>query len=393
MVMPMSRPVIAFSSVSFTYFACLGLYNPYAPLWFQSLGFSTLAIGTMASLQSWTRVVTPYAWSWFGDHRGNRVALLRLAAAGSLLSALTLWGTRAYWAVALATTLLFIFNSGVVPLSEAALARHLATVDGMDAGRYGRVRGWGSIGFVVTVLVSGVALERAGIAALPYAVALLYAALLVATLRLPATREASRHDEVAPPVWPMLRQPEVAWFFASIFFTVLAHTSAYAFLSLYMDALGYDKTAVGLLWAVAVLFEIGFFWTQGYWFNRLSASNWLMVAAAVAVLRFAATAASAQSAWVLVLAQASNAVTFAAHHGACTTTLHRLFPGRLRGRGQALYSALGYGCSGVLGGAGGGWLIARFGYPSVYWAGALAALAGLACAWQMTRVRLATLRT
>jgi MFS transporter, PPP family, 3-phenylpropionic acid transporter len=384
---PATRPVVAFGTLSLSYFACIGLYNPYVPLWLQSLGFGTLAIGTISSLQAWTRVVTPYAWSWSADRWGQRVLLLRLAAAGSLACAIALWGTRSFTAVAVVTTLLFVFNSGIVPLSEAALARHLVSADGMDAGRYGRVRMWGSIGFIVAVLAGGAIMERAGIAVFPVAVALLYAGLLAATWQLPLAREEGHHDEAPTAVWPRLREPEVAWFFASIFFTVLAHTGAYAFLSLYLDALGYGKTAVGLMWALAVLAEIGFFWTQGHWFARLSPVAWLKLAALMAALRFALTAAAAQWVLALMLAQAAHAVTFAAHHGACTATLHRLFPGRLRGRGQALYSALGYGISGVLGGVGGGWLIARHGYPAVFWASAAAALAGLACVWQMTRVR------
>jgi len=61
----------AFSAVWCAYFAAIGLFNPYAPLWFKSLGFSTLAIGALASLQSWTRVLAPYAWGWLGDHSGR----------------------------------------------------------------------------------------------------------------------------------------------------------------------------------------------------------------------------------------------------------------------------------------------------------------------------------
>ena len=83
---------------------------------------------------------------------------------------------------------------------------------------------------------------------------------------------------------------------------------------------------------------------------------------------------------VLVLAQMTHAVTFAAHHAACITLVHRLFPGRLRGRGQALYTMLGYGLSGVLGGVGGGWVISHFGFAAVFWAAALSALVAAACA-------------
>jgi len=377
---PQPVPRLApFGALTFCYFAAIGLFNPYAPLWFQSLGMSTLVIGGIVSLQSWTRVLVPYAWSWLGDHSGRRVELIRWAAAGALCSALALLGVQAALPVALAvaavTVLLFVANSGVVPLYEALLAQLLLTSDGgIDARRYGRVRMWGSIGFLVAVTAFGALLERVGIAVFPLFVALMNGLMLVAALRLPRVREAAAHGLSAPPVLPLLRQPGVAWFFASVFFTVLAHTSLYAFFSLYLVHLGYGKTAVGALWAVSVLVEIAFFWTQGRWFAWLPADRWLQLVAAVTALRFALTAGGGSWAPVLVLAQLLHAITFAAHHAACIALVQRLFPGRLRGRGQALYTTLGYGVSGVVGGLGGGWLIESLGFAAVFWAACAAAL-------------------
>jgi MFS family permease len=118
-----------FGGLSFAYFAAIGLFNPYAPLWFQSLGLSTLVIGAISSLQSWTRIVAPYAWSWWGDHSGRRAELIRLAAAGACCRRWACWACTGAAPVALVTALLFIANSGVVPLSEAtagAPAEHAA---------------------------------------------------------------------------------------------------------------------------------------------------------------------------------------------------------------------------------------------------------------------------
>ena len=132
-------PMGAFALVWFSYFGAMGAFNPFAPLWFKDLGFTTLAIGTIASLQSWSRVLAPYAWAWLGDHGVGRVRLLRWATVGSALAAMLLLWTRGYGAVALATTLLFLANGGVVPLAEATLSRHLTTATGMNVDRYGRV--------------------------------------------------------------------------------------------------------------------------------------------------------------------------------------------------------------------------------------------------------------
>lgn len=341
---------------------------------------STLAIGAISSLQSWTRVVGPYGWAWMGDHTGQRVVLIRVASLGCVISALALLWAPAFWPIALVTVALFMCNGAVVPLYETSLAQWLTREGQMDAGRYGRVRMWGSVGFIVSVTVFGVVLEAAGVRAFPWIVAAMNALLLWAALRLPRRDEQVVHDEPAPAMWPLLRQPQVAWFFASIFFTVLAHTTLYAFLSLYLVSLGYGKAAVGALWAVSVGVEIAFFWLQGRLFPRWPAHRWLELAAALSVLRFAATAAAGAVPVVLVLAQLTHAVTFAGHHASCIALIHRLFPGRLRARGQALYSVLGYGLSGVIGGFTAGWLIEHQGFEAAFWASAGCGLVAWVCA-------------
>jgi PPP family 3-phenylpropionic acid transporter len=313
-------PLPAYAALSAAYFAAVGLFNPYAPLWFQSLGYTTLLIGGIASLQSWTRIFAPYAWGWWGDHRGRRVGLIRLAAAGALASALALLGVREALPVAVLTALMFLANGGVVPLYEATLAQHLNTPDGVDAKRYGRVRLWGSVGFITSVTLFGALLERTGIGVFPIFVAAMNALLLAAALRLPATRDEIAHDEPAPPVLPRLRRPPLAWLQAAALVTAAR-------------------------FAVAAL-------------AGTLAGPWAGLGAAL-----------------LVLTQLSHALTFAAQHTACIQLVQQHFPGRLRGRGQALYTTLGYGLPGVAGGVGGGWLVEHAGFPALFGAASLAGLA------------------
>jgi MFS transporter, PPP family, 3-phenylpropionic acid transporter len=376
-----------FGVLAFSYFVGIGLFNVYAPLWFQSLGWSTLAIGAVGSLQAWTRVLAPYAWGWCGDHwqhGARRPTLIRIAGAAVLIAAVGLLWARSYAAVAAIVVLIFLANGAIMPLSDATLSQRLATASGMDMGRYGRVRVWGSIGFIVSATGFGALLQFAGIGALPAFVVAVSAAMLVAAWRLPSDT-APAHGAVpaaaAGGVWTVLRRPTVRWFFAGVFLTVLAHTSLYFFFSLYMADLGYEKSAIGLLWAVAVAVEIAFFWTQGRWFARWNAQTVLIAAAAATALRFGAMASFGGIVAVLVATQMLHALTFAAHHAACIATIDRHFAGRLRGRGQALYATLGYGASGVLGGVLGGAISERFGFPAVFAAAAAVSLAAVGCCW------------
>ncbi|HOL37887.1 MAG TPA: MFS transporter, partial [Rubrivivax sp.] len=189
-----------FAALAFTYFAVIGLFNPYAPLWFQSLGLSTIVIGGIASLQSWTRILAPYGWSWAGDASGRRVELIRLAALGCVLSALGLLGVREAVAVSLVTMLLYLSNAGVVPLYEASLAHLLGSSGTMDLARYGRVRMWGSVGFIASVTLFGALLDLAGIGVFPWFAAAMNLLMLVAALRLPRLREDVQAGAKGPAV-------------------------------------------------------------------------------------------------------------------------------------------------------------------------------------------------
>ena len=153
------------------------------------------------------------------------------------------------------------------------------------------------------------------------------------------------------------------------------------FFSLYLDALGYSKTVIGLLWALSVLVEIGWFLTQGRWLVSASLQAWLVLCSGLMVLRMAMTAGGAEQLWLLVLAQVLHAFTFATHHTVCIALLSQHFPGALRGRGQALYTVVAYGLPGVLGGIAGGWLRSLWGLSSVCWAALGSSLVATVLAW------------
>jgi len=121
------------------------------------------------------------------------------------------------------------------------------------------------------------------------------------------------------------------------------------------------------------------FYFQGRWQHRLSMHGWLIVAALASALRFALIAAFGAWVAVLAVAQCLHALSFAAQHSACIAVITRHFPGRLRARGQALYTVLGYGASGVIGGVVGGAMSETLGLSSVFWAASVVALAAAWC--------------
>src|SRR5215210_4327239 len=102
-----TRQLVPFAALSATYFAHIGFFNPYLPLWLKSLGLPIVVISLLASVQSFTRVFAPYVWGALSDHSGERVKLLRFSAFVALVSSAGLWFPGGHWWIALVLLVLF----------------------------------------------------------------------------------------------------------------------------------------------------------------------------------------------------------------------------------------------------------------------------------------------
>ena len=376
----------ACAALYLTYFVSAGLYGTYAPLWFESLGLPIVTIGFLLSVPSWTRLYASFVWGWLADRSGKHIALLRLSGLLSVVAACALLVNAGSWLLAAVIFVFYSFNAAFVPLTDTVVAAELSTAEGgVDARRYGRVRLWGSLGYLAAVLGFGWLFDQVGMGAFVPAMIGALAVLFLSSLALPNRRLAAHSHEKSPPLTEVLARAEVRWFLAGIFLHVLAHQALYCFYSLYLAEQGHSKSTVGLLWGVGVVAEIGWFALQGQLMQRGTVHRWLVVVAMATALRFALTAAFPEQLWLLVVIQLTHALTFAAQHMACMALITRYFPGKLRGRGQALYLVIGYGLSGVIGAIGGGWLVEGWGLSSVFWAAAAAAVGAAACCWLSQR--------
>ncbi|MFB0914467.1 MAG: MFS transporter, partial [Burkholderiaceae bacterium] len=314
---PSANATWPFAALSASYFAHIGFFNPYLPLWLQDQGFSLLAISMLISVQAATRMFAPYAWGWLSDTTGERVKLLRVGGTVALGLSLLLWWPMTWQSLLIVLFFMFTATSAMMPMSEAALA-HLVTVDGrFDPKRYGRVRVWGSVGFFVTVLFAGTWFERQGMGAFPIWTSATLLAVVVSVWWLSDIKENIPVGQARVSLRAAFQQPGVTWLFAAVFFHVLAHVGGYVFFSLYLDSLGYSKSVIGVMWALAVVAEMVWFTTQSRWLPMFSLTGWLLVAAVANTFRFGVTATMADLWWAVVIAQVMHALTFAAHHTAC----------------------------------------------------------------------------
>lgn len=340
-----AAPVVRLSSFYFTYYAALGAFTPYWALHLESRGMGITAISVMMSLWYATRVVAPSAWASLAAASPRPIRWLRIGCMLTLASFACFLPAQPAWTLFAAMVAFCFFYNAVMPQFEAITLGHL----GADAHRYGAIRVWGSIGFILVTTGFGWLIERRGAAILPWAMLPLFALMAVSAF---ANRDAGHVGPRGPAgagFWRIVRRPEVAAFLVAAFLEQLSFGPYYTFFSVYMDRLGYPTSTLGLMWTVGVVFEVAVFFAIARVFRRWDASWLLLGSMASAVLRWWATALWPEQVAVMLVAQATHALSFAAFFAAAMQLLARHFPGALNGHAQGLFYGFSSGLGGVLG--------------------------------------------
>jgi PPP family 3-phenylpropionic acid transporter len=370
-------PYWRLAGVYFFYFAYLGAFSPFFSLYLSSLGIAAAGIGAVMSLPQLVRIFAPHLWGWLADRSGHRLRVAKIC---------TVIGTAVYCGVFAASDfdalyavvlLMTFFLSAALPQVETTTLSHL----GDNSAQYGRIRVWGSIGFIGAVLIVGYMLD-----ALPIRVLLwiMLATLIATTLFLMQVPEPpqSAHMLDHTPIAHVIRQPRVIALIVACALMAVAHGPYYTFYSIHLVGYGYSKGAVGWLWSIGVICEIAIFFWMAHLFRAFTLRQVLIASFALAGIRFAIIALCGDNLALLLIAQTMHAASFGSFHAAALGYVHRFFRGRNQARGQAIYTSLTFGLGGTIGGLYSGYAWERFGAMYTFGGAAICAFAGMAILWR-----------
>lgn len=362
------------------YFAALGVLLPFFPVYLAGRGMDVASIGIFGGLLSLARVMAPPMVGYALDShpRPARFILYASLAAGLLVLGFPLaspgWvlgllvlGFGCLWAAVLPIT-----DGLSVAVSEAAL------ID------YGRLRVWGSIGFVGASLFGGLWLAETRAVDFPYWVAALMLLTAFSARGFPDRQtDASESDNGSGGMpRPLL------WLMLASFIMQASHGAYYGFFSLYLLQAGYSGWQVGCFWVLGVLAEIVLMWRYSRTASSAAPAHLLSACLLLAALRWLGMGLSTALVWLLLL-QLLHAATFAAFHINAVTWVQRLAPRHRRDSAQGWYSATGFGMGNAVGIMGCGWIATQAGgaadFSSAFFVCAVVALLGLAASLQLPR--------
>ncbi len=364
-------PFARISAFYACYFGAIGILLPFLGLYFSSIGFQPVAIGQLMAVLMAMRIVTPGLWAWLADITGHRTMLMRSAAVVAPICFAGVAMAGSFPAAALSLALFGCAWGGILPQFEANTLDHL----GSEPQRYGKMRLWGSLGFIFAVVSGGWLFAGDRVSLVPAAALAFLAAAALAIVLTPPAPARRTHADTGGLVKTLMRR-EVLGLLTGCVLLQASFGVYYVFFTIYLRDHGFSSETAGLMWAWGVAAEIVVFAYTPRLLQRWSPHGLLTTALAATSARWLLTAGFPDSAWILLLAQTLHLAGFGISHSVAVYLVHRYFGGRLQNRGQALYTSLGFGLGGAAGSLLAGYLWGYLG-PTPAWlaAAALAAVA------------------
>ncbi len=372
------REQLGLAPVYLFYFGALGILIPFWAPYLRDLGLDPVQIGQIMAVYLAWRLIAPTAWGWMADHSGRRMLLVRLAAIASAVAFALLSRRTDYGGLLVFMSLFAIFWTALIPQYEA----NTLSVLGPRIASYGRIRLWGSVGFILAVVAGGWWFDLNGLDSVPTIAAALIGLVALSSFLTPSGPQVPEEPDQLP-LGRILRQPRVIALLLVALLVQAAFGPYYVFFTVYLEELGYARTTIGILWALGVAAEIAVFLYSPWLFRVFSRRSLLAGALGFAVLRWCLTAAFADNLALLVFAQLLHMASFGLFHAVAVVCVHDFFPGKTHGRGQALYSSAGFGAGGALGSLYSGYSWSLFGPQAMFWiaAGLVAVALIIAVVW------------
>lgn len=336
----------------FFVYAAYGTFVPYITVFFKRKGMSDFQVGALYATSPILTLLSPILWGLACDATGNKRRPLALSLALSAIIFPVLLLSDQFWP---SMVLLVLFNFFFRPSLAMGDASALEFVEKNNAD-YGRLRMWGAIGFVaplgiLSLLMGREAGENVPAQRLAPMFAAYFALAIVAAVsawRLPEQR-AARFTNIFK--WSLLRRV-LSSNILLLVFCGSVHAAVmwtyYVFLPIRLDELGVADNLKSLFWAIAVLPEVVFFYFAGAITRRIG-KKWLFVIGIAASSIRLAIFASAQSYWLVGLAQTLHPLSFAASYVATVMLVDKEVPGKLRTTGQTFAFCVGSGLGGTVG--------------------------------------------
>ena len=354
-----AKSLWAIRGLYFFNFAAVGVFFTFINVYYKSIGLTGTQIGLINTVGPLIGVFSTTLWGMLSDRLGKTRLLVALAAFGIVSSALALSAADTFLWILIAAGSLALFNSALVPLVDSTAM----SVLGEHRERYGSLRVWGSVGFILTSSTIGFLFERMGMHILFFVYAGVMGLLLLTSLGMPE-QPVQLGGSLLHGMNQMIRQPRWMLFATCVFLLWIATSGTMTFVSIVIKGMGGSDQLIGLSWSVAALFELPVMFFSGALLRRFGAARLLFLAFAVYIPRITLYGLMPLPEWVIPI-NALHALTFVPFWVSAVNYAAELAPPNLKATAQGMFFSV-MNLAGMTSGVLSGWLFDTVGSRGLF---------------------------
>jgi len=355
----------------------LGSLVPYLALTLQRRGVDGWILTAALGALPFSRLVVVPVWSILADRFQAPTRMVRLGGAIAAAGAFMLMMVPSDWWVVVAMFILAIGRAPAGPVLDGLTLKTLP-----DRKDYGRVRRWGSVGFMIGVVGVGWLVDYTTIGALE-AVTVVSFLFLVLALAMPST-DAIERVEILPALKTLVRDPFVRWIIPAAAFHFAPHVGNTSFIAVHIDGLGHGAMWTG--WAIAggLALEIFLMGLSARILSVMGAERLLLLSMVLAIPRWALMTVIV-SPWLIVLVNTIHGITFGMFWIAGVTLMNQRAPAEVTTSAQGLFSLAVGGIGSTVGVMGASWIVTNWDTTIMYSASTVCGMLGLLFALMAVR--------
>ena len=333
--------MIAFSLAGFYYFyfSLIAVHVIFFPKVLNLLGYSAIELSIIMAASPLVRFIAPYLFLKYINL--NRKVFFNALILTVISAIAVYWTIDHFWLLFIVAVILGFGLSLVLPYVE------LIALEKIAKENYGKVRLYGSVGFIVVSLILVRFLDN------PYnAIHFLvgvasFLAVFGVIILLVIKEEVGEpsHEELKDIKKFKLSAHTYLWI--SLFLMQLAFMPFYNFFLIYETAAGLSAQTTIYLWSFGVLFEIGMLYFQGPLFHKFKLIDLLIFTTGITVVRWLIIFFFNDNLMLLYLSQALHAFSFGLYHSAAVRYLFTIYPQKKLA--QQFFFGISYGLGAFIG--------------------------------------------
>ncbi len=345
-------------------------YSPFLSSYYSKAGMSAVQIGVLLTIGPIIAIFIQPLWAVLSDRTERRKDILSLVILGSGISMFTYYLGKSFLTFFIATLLLSVFCTSIIPLSDAIIL-HNTYKYRLD---FTKIRMGGTIGYAIVVIIAGAIVKQNPeiqfiLGSLGYLMLLLFVRKLPGDEReglgnvVPEKKQNTRRFQPSA-LLHIFETKQIYFILAFAFIGQVGISFNSSFIGVYMVKLNLSEGLIGYISCIAALSEIPILFLINRVLRKISIMKLTIFSCLILSIRFFIVTGG--SIGFIIIAQSLHGLTYMIMYICCAVYISKNVKQENQSKGQSILAIIQTGIGSIVGNIVGGFFVDQFGLNLAY---------------------------